>query len=729
MAQPDNSTKKQSDSLYAVLKTATHDTTRALTYVNLAELLYVSYPDTIIPLCKKAIEYTDKNLLSALNAAEKRSFLRTKSGALADMGYAFQENGNILKAIEYFQNSLAINVQIHDKSIEATILNNLGRAYQEQGKMNEAVDCYVRSLNIQEQLKDKKGVATALNNLGLLYKLQGNIAKAIEYYSRALKIYEEMGDKAGMAHPLGNLGTLYLDQGDINKAIEYYSKALKIRQDIGDLRGMANTLNNLGYIYERHEKGALAMEYYNRSMLIKEQIGDKKGLAVTLNNIGHIYLTENNLSEALVVFSKSLKIQEQIDDKDGQASSLEYLGEVYFKLKNNTVAENYTLRSLQLAKELGFPESIKDASNLLYKIYTSEKHYEKALSMHLLFIRMRDSISNEETHKLALKQQLKYEYETKEVLMKAQQEKKDLLVSEESQKQKRIRNTFVAGFLLTTLFAGYIFRNYRQKQQINAELEKKNALVETQNKEIKDSITYAKRIQQAILPPAAHIKKLLPESFVLYKPKDIVAGDFYWMESGEGPIFIAAADCTGHGVPGAMVSVVCSNALNRAVKEFGITEPGLILDKATALVLETFEKSESEVKDGMDISLCCLDIQQGLLSWAGAHTPLRYIQNGELKEIIANKQPVGKHEDRKPFTTHHIQLNKGDLIYLFSDGYADQFGGPEGKKFMSKRLKETFLSIQHLEMYAQKKALEKTFEEWKGTHEQVDDVLVMGIRI
>ncbi len=312
------------------------------------------------------------------------------------------------------------------------------------------------------------------------------------------------------------------------------------------------------------------------------------------------------------------------------------------------------------------------------------------------------------------------------------------------EKQKKRMIISIGAVIMLLLVAGFFINSSRARKKSNEILSKKNneiqeqkALVEEKNKDILDSITYAKRLQDAILPPLSLIKQYLPESFLLYKPKDIVAGDFYWMERSGDNILIAAADCTGHGVPGAMVSVVCSNALNRTVKEFKITEPGKILDKVRELVLETFEKSEDNVQDGMDISLASLTPSKGgiTLSWAGAYNSLWYMENGEMKELTADKQPIGKTDSPKAFTTHTLEIplmggqrGAGTMLYLFTDGYADQFGGPKGKKFKYKQLQELLLANAGKSMDEQKKILEVTLNEWKGSLEQVDDILVIGIR-
>ena len=325
------------------------------------------------------------------------------------------------------------------------------------------------------------------------------------------------------------------------------------------------------------------------------------------------------------------------------------------------------------------------------------------------------------------------------------------------------------------LFITYLVFRYRlkaiqmQKNKLEKlvdtrtiELKTQKEIVEHKNNEILSSLNYAKRIQKAILPPDKLIIEHLPESFVLYKPKDIVAGDFYWLESvsslrhaeldsaskevhipkqvrNDDLILFAAADCTGHGVPGAMVSVICNNGLNRSVREYGLTDPGEILNKTRALVIAEFEKSEDEVKDGMDIALCSLQLnspfeggERGMtLKYAGAHNPLWIIRNGSnsIEEIKANKQPIGKFDNPQPYTTHTIELQKGDTIYIFSDGFIDQFGGKKNKKYKSVNFKKFLLSIDKNNMDTQHKLIESEFNNWKGNMEQIDDVCIIGVRV
>jgi serine phosphatase RsbU (regulator of sigma subunit) len=260
-------------------------------------------------------------------------------------------------------------------------------------------------------------------------------------------------------------------------------------------------------------------------------------------------------------------------------------------------------------------------------------------------------------------------------------------------------------------------------------------IVEEKNKEILDSILYAKRIQATILPPLNKIKQYFKESFVLYLPKDIVAGDFYWMETetDSDTIFFAVCDCTGHGVPGAFVSVICSNALNKTVREFGIIKPSDILDKVSEIVsfdLSLNNEEDDEIMDGMDISFCSFNYKTNILQWAGANNPFWLIKKtGEFIEKKADKQPIGKSNNRRPFTNHELQLENGDTFYLLSDGYADQFGGKDEIKFQRSKLKELLANIQQQPLNEQGITLMTTIKEWQGAIEQTDDICLVGIRI
>ncbi len=264
------------------------------------------------------------------------------------------------------------------------------------------------------------------------------------------------------------------------------------------------------------------------------------------------------------------------------------------------------------------------------------------------------------------------------------------------------------------------------------EVVKQRQKLEELYKDLTDSIRYAKRLQESILPSDKYIKDLLPESFVLFKPKDIVSGDFYWFDEAEGKVLFAAVDCTGHGVPGAFMSLVGYNGLKQAVREHNLSQPAQILDDLNALASESLNQDpeESNVRDGMDLALCSLDLNTKVLEYAGAYNPLYIIRNGELMQTKGDKFAIGGFDDLdKKYTNHSIPLQSGDQVYIFSDGYADQFGGPKGKKFMYKQFRDMLLGCQSKTMSEQKDILNRTIEQWKGNFEQVDDILVIGVKV
>jgi len=592
---------------------------------------------------------------------------------------------------------------------------------------------------VQKSLKES--LARALNNIGYINYSKGKIKAALNYFISSLKLQEELGNKSGIGQSLNNIGVIYFDLDQINEAIDYYQRSLKIHEEIGDKDGIASSLNNLGAMYNVQGQPKEALDYSIRSLKIQEELGDKIGIANTLNNIGSLYNRQGEIIEALDYYTRGLKIQEEIADKKGISSSLNNIATIYSKQDKLEQAAIYALRSLSISQQIGHPANIGQAASLLSIVYKKQEKGLKALEMYKLSITMRDSITNQETLNAAVQQQALYENEKNKTIDDAEHDKVLAIEQEKKAKQEVIIFSIAAGLCLVAIFLVFMLSRLKvtrkqkyiiEQQKVKVEQQKEETELahyelEEKNQEILDSILYAKRIQSAILPQMKVVKEYLKENFILYKPKDVVAGDFYWMEHKNGKVLFAAADCTGHGVPGAMVSVVCNNALNRSVREHGLTIPGEILDKTREIVVQEFKKSEEDVKDGMDIALCSIEGMK--LQYAGAYNPLWIIRNGEIIETKANKQPIGQFENPEPYTTHSFDLEQGDTIYIFSDGYVDQFGGERGKKFKAKAFRELLLSIQDKAMEEQKTSIDETFETWKSDLEQVDDVCVIGVRV
>ncbi len=371
----------------------------------------------------------------------------------------------------------------------------------------------------------------------------------------------------------------------------------------------------------------------------------------------------------------------------------------------------------KLAFELAVKQNTVDAVNDFVLKYPDAEQLEQATTLR-----------NEMAYSKLLENETEL-LESKTALQEAEIEKNKALIKQ----QVYQRNSFIIGFILVSLLGIIAVIGFLNTKKKKEHIEKQKLLIQRKNKKILDSIKYARYIQDAILPSGKLVKEYINESFILYKPKDIVSGDFYWVESIHNLVIFCVADCTGHGVPGAIMSMIGHNGLNKAVREKGLTKPSDILDDLNKTVNETLVKSHNkkQVSDGMDIALCVLDTTKNELQFAGAHNPLYLFRDGSLNIIKANKHPIGRFLDGnlRAFNNNVFELNKGDTIYVFSDGYIDQFGGKDRKKFKSKNFKNLLLSIQDLSMSKQKETLDKTLEEWRSGNEQTDDICLIGVRI
>ena len=613
-------------------------------------------------------------------------------------------------------------------------LNNTGYLYDHKGETKVAIEYYLKSLSMRIGLNDKRGMAESYNNIASLYSSEGNVFKAIDYHQEALKLREEIGDKHGIAESLNNLGYIYKEQGDPLKAMEYYRRSVKIKEQIGDKRGIANTLNNIGLIYLEQHKTDSAMLTFRKSLAIRTAIGHTWGIANSLNNIGLVWLRNEQADSALECFQKSLQIREGLQYKEGIAWCLKYIAEIYLRKGNTDEALASAKKALDVATSAGLTENISNSAELLYKIYKSKNDAVNALQMHELYVRMRDSIYNRETRKATIRNQFKYEYDQKEAVLKANEQRKEELAKKEAEKQKLILDAVIAGLVLMALLSLVIYYNYRNKKRANdiiseqkKEVERQKEIADEKNKEITDSIHYAQRIQRALLASEDLFHSHFKEHFIFYRPKDIVSGDFYWATLRGDDIYLAICDCTGHGVPGAFMSLLNMSFLNEAVNEKNIAAPGKVFDHVRQRLVENI--SHEGAQDGMDGTL--IKLKRDLsLSYSSALSHFLLVRNGELREFSGDKMPVGRSpRENAPFTTHTLQLQPGDLLYFFTDGIADQFGGPKGKKFRERALRDLVLSVSGKPLTEQSVLLDRAFAEWKGELAQVDDVLVIGIRV
>jgi serine phosphatase RsbU (regulator of sigma subunit) len=605
-------------------------------------------------------------------------------------------------------------------------------------------------------------MATLYNNIGNIHKAQGRYAEALEAFQKALTIQERIGNQEGMATLYNNIGNIHAAQGRYTEALEALQKALTIRERIGNQEGIASCHNNIGTIHAAQGRYTEALEALQKALAIRERINDQEGIALSYDNIGTLYQAQGLYAVARSYFQKALAIAQSLGLQD-------LLDDIYLNLAQT--------------------DSALAASGLTHL-------WKSAYLHHRLYAAYKDSVLNEASIRKQAQLESQYEYDKKISLLKAQQEKERALAQAQLQRQKTERNallTILAVVLLALSTMTYYQILLRRKnrliqeqahqlelknaelQSINQALTESNKIIQAQaeeliaknaelttlnteleatnkalsdsyltiqkqakelarkNEEILDSIRYAERIQRAILPSEERRHRLLPDSFLIYQPRDIVAGDFYWLEETDQYIFLAVADATGHGVPGAFVSLVCASALNRTVRQEGLDSPAAILTRAKTIVTQVLTQEGTHLRDGMDIALIRLEKNTpARLTYAGANRPLWIISHQkELIEIPPTRQPIGFTDTEKPFEEHEIDLSSRlpAMLYAFTDGFIDQVGGPKGRKLMSKGLREILLEISHRPCPEQEKHLQRFFTAWKGEWPQLDDVTLIGVRL
>lgn len=780
------------DSLTQIIKTAKTDTARIQAQFDISRYYVRNKPDTTLIINRDLVKK-----IQALDANKYKEFKLFLLGSTAsDNGIANYFLNEFDKAYDYADTAIGYFNNLDEFESMAASLNLQGVILEKKGELDKALEKYKAILENKEALAGTRILGAAANNIGLILTGKGDLREAIKYYTESINIKKELNDSKGISTSYSNIGLIYNKLKEYDNAKRYFRRGLSSDLEAKNYRGIASAYNNLGTVYHHTEVFDSAIYYYLKGAELRDSIGDNYGISSSYNNLGSLHM---NLAEklesvnmdsakryaqiAIDYIMPALEIREKIGDINGMASCLNNLGviqERYFDLNKGI---EYCKRAHKIAVENNLIDREMFACSCLSEAYQRQGNLAAAFPYYKRSVELDDSLNNLEKSKEVNQTLMEYEYLAKKMqdslanvrqqeARDIEEERKELAYQQENEKQKMYTYTGIGLALIMLFLFVVMFRSYRAKKKANIVLEDKNELIsrqkeevensklhieeqkeiiEEKNKDITDSIRYAQRIQEAMLPSNSLIKKYFPESFVLYLPKDIVAGDFYWLQTGSNSddVFIAAADCTGHGVPGAMVSVVCSNALDSAIKEFKLNEPADILDKVRDIVIDTLsgsdeQESEGGVKDGMDISLARINTKSLEITWAGAHNPLwifrksdsnalpfqlQNMNNGYFCEFPADKQPIGRFEINKPFTNHSAKLQAGDMLYLFSDGYADQFGGDKGKKMKIGNFKSFLAGIYELSADEQLQKLDTNFINWKGDYEQLDDVCIIGVQL
>jgi serine phosphatase RsbU (regulator of sigma subunit)/Flp pilus assembly protein TadD len=696
-----------------------------------------------------AVEYAQKALILSQQIDDIELLYQSEFA----LGYANYSCNDYEKAIEHFSRSLDISKKSNNRSGEAASLNRIGNTLQLMGKYQEAMSNYEQALIINRELDNTIEIARTLTNLGSIFRLYGNYEKAINLHLEALELYEGVNNNEGIAWSALNIARLFRMMKNYTKAFEYVNQSLEIYQKIAfeleNNTGVTLCLKETGDIYFEKGEFEKAIEYSEQVLQINKQSQNWQGYSNSLSTLGKIYFQQSDFGESSKYFSEALQIKDSLNDNTEKASILRHLGLIALREGKTQEAEKRLKNSLEFAQKQNLKEDIKESFFALSGFYEKQKNVSVALTYFKLYINLKDSLNNQKINEL----ELQYGFDKEQRIKEFEQHQKDLEQKAKLQRQKILTWVFIAGFVFMILLAYIIFKNLQRKKRTNLLLVQQKTEIENQRDEIEaqrdfvtkqrdqiaqqntiitDSIEYAKRIQTALLPQDKYMKAILGDYFVYMKPKNIVSGDFYWVSEKNDKIIVAVSDCTGHGVPGAFMSMLGVAFLNEIVNKSDGFEANQILSQLRSSIIESLHQEYGFMgsKDGMDMALCIIDKKTLNLQFAGAYNPCVIIRNHEIVELLPDKMPIGIHAIKvdKDFTNKEFQLLKGDVVYLFTDGYIDQFGGKDGLKYRQKPFKQLLLSISSKNMKKQGELLKETMDEWQGERSQLDDMMIMGIK-
>ncbi len=633
-----------------------------------------------------------------------------------------------INSFSYCQGELdslsSIYMSSNNDSVKSRICLKIGD-YYESIDIDKSIKWGKEAVTLAKKFGDQEYLVRAINYAASFYYAKGDHHKQIEEYLKAYRIAErnEFYDlQGGLA---SNLGVNYDAINDSVQGLLWLNKSVELKQRYSTPQKLAKSYTNLGDHYFRWNSYNKAIEYFNLALEIERNEGNLSSIANILGNLADCYVYIDDFEHAEKLMFEAFKLLRELDDAYLLCRWYMNSAWLYRSQDQNTLGLVYSDTALSMAREYSYDRLHQEILSIRGQIFSDLGDYKSAYETELESFTLWKAQNALEAAENLNELQTKYETEkvqNENLLLKKDSEIDAAMISN----QRLVIWASGGGLFILVIMIYFLNKWNKEKKKQNVLLAEQRDLVETKNTEILDSIQYAKRIQAAILPPRKMMDEVFDDYFVFYRPKDVVAGDFYWVEKYKDHLLFAAADCTGHGVPGALVSVFCHNGLNRSVREEGITDPGKILDNTRKILLKEFEKSEEEVKDGMDIALCSYDGKT--LKFAGANNHLWLIRNGECFEYRADKQPIGQTENAKNFTSQAVDTKPGDIVYLFSDGYADQFGGEQGKKMKSAVFKKFLMSISNQSLKDQSLAIEKHFLNWMGNEEQLDDVCVFAVR-
>lgn len=607
-----------------------------------------------------------------------------------------------------------------------------------------AYELALKALKLAERTNIPTLYIDAQNLIGSIKNDLGEFTYALESHVKALEKSELIKDNYRLSASLNYIGNVYISQNLPAQAINYFEQSLKIAENSNTKNQILNNLYRLGLIYESLDSLQISYKYYKRSLLLEEETKNKEGIFYSLLGIGSVSTKRQNYYQAFIIYNRALKIAEELNVLAYVSLCYSHLGDLLREQKEYVRARNYYLKALSIADSLEFKKDRRDCYKNLAVTNENLQFYNDAYYYLGRYIEINDTLFNQETNEQNLRMQIRFDLRTKE--------KEIELLKQKDEKRKITITLLIIGFIPIMIVVFLLFYLYKVKQRSNKLLKEQNSEIEQQkeeistnleqlaiinnemfakNQQITDSIIYASTIQETILPHANVFKNYFKESFVFFKPRDIVSGDFYWINYRKAKVYIALADCTGHGVAGAFMSMIGYTLLNGIIEDISDPSPASILEKLNEKILSSFHHRDAHHDDGMDIAICSYDIKTHSLEFAGANQNIAIAINNSINIFQGDIYSIGGTFGNKAnhnFTNNFIKIDPTSTVYLYSDGYQDQFGEKNKQKFMSTQFISMLEDICKQPLAEQHEIISSTFEEWKGTHKQTDDVLVIGLK-